>query len=348
MSIQLKLIDIEKLRAGSNLMQSPRWAELKARLGHQVIGFRLSAEETEDTLLAIMQHGPRGYRIAYLPWSPRLHPESMPEGCFLEQLSVSLRPYMPEDTLCLRFDLPWRSPFDETPPDPHIRNVRMNFGTQLHAIRKAPTDIQPTTTLMLDLTRSEQDLLSAMRPKTRYNIRLPERRGVRVRAAAAEEIPAWYELYTQTMQRRNIPVHPLSFFTKLFRTRRYGSSGTRFELLMAEHNGIPLAGIIIAVTGSHAVYLYGASGDTGRGLMPTYALQWRAIQLSKLYGCLHYDMFGIPPVPDAQHPMHGLYQFKKGFGGTRVQRRGCWDFPFAAEDYNAMGLHEITRGGYHG
>ncbi|MFW5801299.1 MAG: hypothetical protein ACOCVC_04665, partial [Spirochaeta sp.] len=74
MSIQLKLIDIEKLRAGSNLMQSPRWAELKARLGHQVIGFRLSAEETEDTLLAIMQHGPRGYRIAYLPWSPRLHP----------------------------------------------------------------------------------------------------------------------------------------------------------------------------------------------------------------------------------------------------------------------------------
>ncbi|AFG37820.1 putative methicillin resistance protein [Spirochaeta africana DSM 8902] len=348
MDIALKQIPVAELNPGNNVMQSPRWAAVKGLLGHEVLGFELDTSDGRDTLLAIMQQGPRGRRIAYLPWAPRILPVSASAGCFLEQLSDELQHLMPENTLCLRFDLPWQSPFDGEPPDDVIRTMRMNFGTRLHAMRKAPTDIQPTVTIVLDLNQTEAELMAGMRSKTRYNIRLSQRRGVRVRTAAPDELEIWHQLYTETMQRQNIPVHPIGYFTSLFHSRVNSPSGTRFKLLLAEHNGVPLAGLILAITGTAAVYLYGASSSRRRELMPSYALQWYAIQSSKVHGCTSYDMFGIPSVPSPDHPMYGLYQFKKGFGGTVVCRRGCWDFPVLSQEYQAVGLHELTRGGYHG
>jgi lipid II:glycine glycyltransferase (peptidoglycan interpeptide bridge formation enzyme) len=81
--------------------------------------------------------------------------------------------------------------------------------------------------------------------------------------------------------------------------------------------------------------------------MPTYALQWAAIQKAKKLGCKYYDMFGISPTDNPSHPMYGLFRFKIGFGGTRFLRYGCWDFPFDHTFYQHFRSFEMKASGYH-
>jgi lipid II:glycine glycyltransferase (peptidoglycan interpeptide bridge formation enzyme) len=88
---------------------------------------------------------------------------------------------------------------------------------------------------------------------------------------------------------------------------------------------MPLASIITLFCGNEAVYLYGASSNEKRNLMPAYSLQWRAINDAIAFGCDRYDFYGIPPTNDESHPMHGLYRFKTGFGGSIVHRVGSYD-----------------------
>lgn len=329
-------------------MQSHRWARIKEELGFLVFCFKLDIKHREDTLLCIMQRGPGNTRIAYFPDAPRIQrAEDYTDGLLLEGIAEHLSDRLPDNTLCMRFDLPWESPYDCCPPSDQCRTLRMNFGTEHHALRKAPTDIQPTTTIEIDLTRNENELLQNMKAKTRYNIRLAERRGVSVRFGTPNEISDWYRLYRQTMERQEIPVHSIDYFTSIYKAEMNGQFDSSFHLLLAEREGCLLAGMLLGITGSRATYLYGASSDSGRNHMPTYALQWNAIQFSKKSGCTVYDLFGIPSDPLPSHPMFGLYQYKRGFGGKIIHRRGCWDYPMISETYNAAQSHEITMGGYH-
>lgn len=78
---------------------------------------------------------------------------------------------------------------------------------------------------------------------------------------------------------------------------------------------VPLAAMFLVMSAYRATYLYGASSSRMRSVMPTYALQWKAMQIAKQCGCMEYDMFGVAPNPDPSHPMYGLYKLKQGFGG---------------------------------
>ena len=95
--------------------------------------------------------------------------------------------------------------------------------------------------------------------------------------------------------------------------------------------------------GREAVYLYGASSDLKRNLMASYVLQLKAIEDAKAYGCINYDLFGIPPNDDPSHPMAGLYRFKTGFGGTIIHRAGSWDYPCRPLIYKAFRMAESSR-----
>jgi lipid II:glycine glycyltransferase (peptidoglycan interpeptide bridge formation enzyme) len=95
--------------------------------------------------------------------------------------------------------------------------------------------------------------------------------------------------------------------------------------------------------GATATYLYGASSDEKRHLMPSYALQWAAIKAAKAAGCLEYDMYGIPPTNDDQHPMAGLYRFKTGFGGGLRHYPGAWDYVYLPFVYTLFRSAERSR-----
>jgi lipid II:glycine glycyltransferase (peptidoglycan interpeptide bridge formation enzyme) len=357
----IEAIDIERISTRRNLMQSAKWARTKRRRGRDVRAFRLRGRLGAGAAVVVLQRLSDAYRMAYLPWGPDLTAPPEQQGLVLEESAEALRAQLPEDVLFLRFDLPWRSPFDveaaEEGVDPQdrgapvslppawVRSMRLNFGTAEHNLRKAPTDMQPTDTVLIDLTESEERILARMRGKTRYNIRLAGRRNVVVREEGLAALPEWQELYRRTMERAGTHLHDPEHFESILRTPDDRETGV--HLLTARVEGRAVAGLILAVSGDYAVYLYGASGDEERRRMPTYLLQWEAMTLARARGARVYDMFGIPSDPSPAHPMHGLLRFKTGFGGSIVTRRGCWDYPLEPVAYEQLVGQESAAPGYH-
>src|SRR5690606_8417332 len=248
----------------------------------------------------------------------------------------------------IRWDLPWRSvhaqePDDFTaegtwrgPPSRMTREIRMNLGTDEKNLWKAPRDLLPPDTVLVDLHGSEDCLLGRMHAKTRYNIRLAARRGVEVTHGAESELPAWHALYLETMARHQLEALPMAHFRALLEERGEGSaSPVQTRLLLARQGGRLLSGMLLALAPTRATYLYGASSRPHRHLMAPSALQWAAIRTARAHGCADYDLLGAAPRTGDDHPLAGVHRFKLGFGGRLVHREGCWDFPFDEATYTA-------------
>jgi len=257
----------------------------------------------------------RLFRIAYVPFGPIRDPGT-DRGAFLEALARSLRPQLPRGTFLLRFDLPW--PKAGEPP-------------RAAGLRKARDDIQPASTVVVDLRPTEDEILASMKPKTRYNVRLAEKRGVTVGEGSGADLERWYALYRETSARDRIAIHACPYYEGLFAVAAgraaAGCTAPAVRLLLALAGGDLLAGNIVLFWKRSAVYLTGASSGEKRNLMPTYALQWAAMRMAKAAGCETYDLYGCPPAADESHPMFGLYQFKTGFSPALTVRWGTWDAP---------------------
>lgn len=273
----------------------------------------------------------RLFTIAYVPFGPAFDPGTG-RGAFLAGLARSLGPRLPRGTFLLRFDLPWHRD-GEPPAGP--------------GIRKAAADIQPPATVIVDLRPTEGAILASMKPKTRYNIRLAEKRGVTVEEGGVADLERWYALYRETSARDRIAIHSLAYYRGLFdaAAARAAAGGPApvVKLLLARAGGGLLAGNIVVFWKTSAVYLTGASSGEQRNLMPTYALQWEAIRMAKAAGCEAYDLYGCPPAADESHPMFGLYQFKTGFSSAVTVRWGTWDAPLSHPIYAAYAVAERLR-----
>jgi lipid II:glycine glycyltransferase (peptidoglycan interpeptide bridge formation enzyme) len=152
--------------------------------------------------------------------------------------------------------------------------MRMNYDTVHWNLRKAPTDMLPPDTVLVDVGRDRDRILARMKPKTRYNIGLAHRKGVRIRDAGIDGLPQWYELYRQTVKRHQMTMNSIDYFEAAFKVYdRDCDSPARIHLLLAEAGDHPLAGIILAVSGKRATYLYGASSANSedKGFMASYA-----------------------------------------------------------------------------
>jgi len=185
-----------------------------------------------------------------------------------------------------------------------------------------------------------ESIFEQMKSKWRYNCRLALKKGVKVRQAKKNEITVFYELLKETSKRDRIAIHGLDYYKALFEIE---NNLSEIRLYLAEHEGDVLAGIVTLFRGIEAVYLYGASSDKKRNLMPAYTLQLKAIEDAKNCGCERYDFFGIPPTKDESHSMSGLYQFKTGFGGRIVHRPGSWDYPSRYMVYRLFRVAENFR-----
>src|SRR6056297_3103285 len=230
-------------------------------------------------------------------------------------------------------------------PDPYVQELRMNFDTHYGMLRRSPSDVLPTNTVFMDLQHSRDEMMQGMKSKTRYNIRLSYRKGVTVREGSLEDLPAWYAIYEETVRRNGILRSDYQYFRNVL-TARKNSKSSSVHLLLAEKDGLPVAGMFLAKSAERATYLYGASSSSRRNLMSTYALQWEAMSRAKKMGCEYYDLFGIAPKADPNHPMYGLYRFKTGFGGELFHRQGCWDYPYQEEQYELLRAAELQADGY--
>lgn len=354
------------------LQQTAYWSQVKREQGIASKAFDLKVRSSDlyvtpgcqnyviDDLLILFQDIGHDYKIGYVPYGPTIKPSEENQGLFLEELSESLRPFLPPKCVMLRYDLLWESLWARDdfyfkdngewlgPPARTNQEIRLNFDTQKWNLRKANTNILPADTIFIDLKMGENRLLKEMRPKTRYNVRLSRRKGVRVRRAGMSDLGLWYGLYKETCARNKIYLHDLEYFGTILGTDvSETSSPAEVELLIAEIGDRPLAAMFLVFSGQRATYLYGASSSTNRNYMATYALQWEAIKRARKRGCTEYDMFGVAPRPDPAHPLYGLYRFKKGFGGSLFHRMGCWDYPLDPGDYELYRMAEMKSEGYH-
>ncbi len=308
------------LDSSPELLQTGWWGSFKQAHGWKAHPFHVTVTgkgEADFCLLVLTRALFRALFLAYVPFGPVFDPGSC-RGEFLSSLGRALHRELPAGTVLLRFDLPW----EKTGESP----AWTGRGAQ---VTKSPSDIQPPSTVIVDLSGPLERVLGSMKSKTRYNIRLAEKKGVTVSECAEDGFQAWYELYRETSRRDRIAIHSPAYYRDLFAAwQRYPGEAPVVDLLTAWHEGDLLAGNICIYWKRRGVYLTGASSSGKRNLMPTYALQWDAIRRAKEAGCTEYDLYGVPPSPDPDHPMFGLYQFKTGFSDRIVQRWGTWDVPY--------------------
>jgi lipid II:glycine glycyltransferase (peptidoglycan interpeptide bridge formation enzyme) len=213
---------------------------------------------------------------------------------------------------------------------PHIERTLLTRGW-----RTSNEQIQFRNTALLDLTRSEDELLAAMKSKTRYNVRLASRRGVTVRAGKVHDIPRFYDMYAETGQRDGFLTRPLAYYSDAWRT--FLEAGLA-HMLLAEVEGDAVAGAILFRFGDTAWFNYGASTDRHRSRMPNYALQWEAIRWARSVGCMVYDMWGAPDTLDESDRLWGVWRFKAGLGAQFAPHIGAYDYPTSQLLYWAYGI----------
>jgi len=198
--------------------------------------------------------------------------------------------------------------------------------------------IQFKNTVLIELKPSEEEMLARMKQKTRYNIRLAEKKGVMMRVGTLEDLATLYEMYAETSVRDGFVIRNEGYYRTVWETFMSSEEPT-CEPLIAEVDGEPVAAIFVFYFVGRAYYVYGMSRNAHREKMPTYLLQWEAMKRAKAKDFSMYDLWGAPDVFDESDSMWGVYRFKEGLGGKVVRTVGAWDFapnPFWYKIYSEI------------
>lgn len=214
--------------------------------------------------------------------------------------------------------------------DPDVPKSNTDFTQILQAcnFRKNETGldfegVQPGFVFRLDIRPSEEELLSNMHTKTRYNIRLAQKKGVQVRQAAGkEDLRKFYEVLVETAERDHFLIRGYEYFEMIWNQMELNGWA---KIFLAEWEGNIVAATLALITGEKAWYLYGASSNQYRNVMPNYLIQWEMICWARENGCTLYDFRGVSGDLDESNPLYGLYKFKKGFNGEFTEFVGDWD-----------------------
>lgn len=265
-------------------------------------------------------------------------------------LGEGLKRYLAKNTVCIKVDCD-KSFTSTARRDAYrraISKVKVDFNLKVY---KNKVDIQPPDSSAVDLTLTTEEILNRMKSKWRYNIRLAKKKGVVIEKVGGEDkdleskLEIFYKIYQETAARDGIALHKKEYYKSLL-TSAGKEKKAVVALYLARHESDYLAGIITLCTQEESVYLYGASSSIKREYMPNFLLQWTAMKEAKDYGCKYYDLYGLPPNEDEKHPMHGLYLFKKGFGGSDIHRLGTYDIRLK-KVYSLLSVAERLRAFYH-
>lgn len=194
-------------------------------------------------------------------------------------------------------------------------------------------DVHPKKTLLLNLKDSEEQLLANMKQKTRYNLRLAAKKGVRVRVGReVEDIDNFYNLISKTANRQSIKVFPKSYYQLMMHIM---GEFNMANLYLAEYKGKVIAANLMLAFGGTMTYLHGGTDHEYRKLMAPNLLQWQAIMDAKTAGLSQYDFFGIS---DEISSWAGITRFKRGFGGNEEEYPGTFEMPFNRMWYRGYNL----------
>jgi len=247
---------------------------------------------------------------------------------------------------------PWRSGGEGGVDDAGVVEALKNAG-----FKKSTKAIQPQKTILLDISKPEEELLAGMHQKTRYNIRLAQKRDLRFmiyrvhpprpsvahrseggKLDAKEDdlriekniIEDFLRILQKTQERDSFSLHPKEYYKKLLAL-------PFTKLFVVEYQNKIIAANIVLFHEDRAIYLHGASDYEHRNLMAPYLLHAETIRYAKEHGFKEYDLWGIDEVK-----WPGLTRFKRGFGGNEISYMGSYDYVFQPMWYKLYTLRGLV------
>ncbi len=322
----------------AHVLQTWEWGECKARYGWTAERRVWEDGESKTTAAAqilrrAVRVGPFSAKLFYIPKGPHLDwQDAETREAVLSDIETLARKngaiqIKIDPDLLLEQGVPGSDPDEMGAVGTEITRRLGGRGW-----RFSSEQVQFRNTVLLDIRPEESTLLSAMKPKTRYNIRLAQKHGVTVRPGTERDLPLLYRMYAETADRDSFVIRSEEYYRDTWGAMM--RSG-RAQPLLAEVEELPVAALILFHFADRGWYLYGMSRALHREKMPNHLLQWEAVRWLKDRGYAYYDMWGAPDVIADSDPMWGVYQFKLGFGGAVTRYMGAWDFAPSAIRYAA-------------
>ncbi len=289
-------------------LQSTEWGKFRGKTGVKVVrinGLQLTIHPVPHTK----------YTIGYLPKGP------MPTKAMLNELEK-----IGKNENCVFIQL-----------EPNVKlSESIKSGLESLGLIKAAHPLFTQYTFVLDLTKSEDELLKNMHPKTRYNIKIAQKRGVKIVEDNSDKaFEEYLKLTRETTQRQNFYAHSEKYHRLMWETlKTQKHEGLAAHLFKATYNGEVLVTWILFVLGGTLYYPYGASSKKYREVMASNLMMWEAIKFGKKLGLKKFDMWGaLGPSPNTKDPWYGFHRFKEGYGGKLIEFVGSYDFVINTKIY---------------
>ncbi len=305
-------------RLATHPLQSWQWGEARKKMGIEVMRLSDAKHVYQLTFHKIPYIN---LKIGYLPRS------TMPTKEVLEFLNSYGKKH--------------HVIFIKIEPYQQFNNITIQQSKNLV---ESPHPLFPEWTIMLDLTKSEDELLKQMKPKTRYNIKLARKKGVTIREMSDDTGYKIFEkLYFDTCRRQKYHGHTPRYHQIIWDSMKNGVA----HILIAFYNDTPLAAYELFYFNKAFYYPYGGTSLEYRNLMGANLLMWEAIRLGKKLGAEKFDMWGsLAPGYDQSHDWSGFTRFKEGYGGEFIQMVGSYDLVINSLIYQFYNISYLLRGIY--
>lgn len=307
----------------ATFLQSWAWGEFQQALGQKI--WRVKIDD-QGVALIVQRALPLGLNWLYVPGGPIFSDHKPMSSVWPEWQSFITELARKERSLFVRID-------------PFIAEQDFRQRFQDSGWQKSSQDVQPRETIVSDLNMSVEQLRAYFHPKTRYNVNLAERKGVRVRfVRSKDEVEKFIQLSQQVSARSPFRYHPAAYYQKMLEVL---GRHRMIELGVAEYKSQVLAAHILVYFGGQATYLHGASSSQDRQVMAPQFLHWQSMLRAKELGVSLFDWWGVAPADAPMtHPWAGITRLKTGFGGTRRRYIGAYDLIVRPQTYR---LYKVAR-----
>lgn len=313
-----------------NFQQSLEWTRVKESWTHEVVISKDENGKIIGSIMVLIRKIPIFGNYMYVSRGPicDIHDEKV-----LKDLTDGLKDLAKKyNAFTLRMEPDIKS------SDEEFKEIMQKLGFRINDKGKNFSDgVQPRYVFRLDLKeKTEDQIFTEFHQKTRYNIRLATKKGVEIREGTKADLKDFHEIMKVTGKRDNFMIRPLSYFEKMYDEL----APQHLKVMMAYYEGKPISGIIDIIYGNKIWYLYGASSNEHRNLMPNYLLQWEMIKYAIEHKKDMYDFRGVTGIVDEKDPHYGLYRFKKGFNAEFTEFVGEVYINFKPFKYK---LYKITE-----
>lgn len=309
-------------KAARHPLQSWEWGEFRKKTGVEVSRLGFGKEKGLDEVFQITWHKVpyTKYFIGYCPKS------AIPNGETVEEIKKLATK---KGAIFVKFE-PNEKITSGT--ENKISSLKKNFNW----VKGKP--LFTKYTFQLDITKSEEELLKNMHQKTRYNLRLAEKKGVEIIEDNSEQgFEEYWKLMEETTKRQGFFSHGKSYHQKMWQTMTGSGIGHLFK---AVYQGKTLTTWIVFILNDTIYYPYGASSNENREVMASNLMMWEVVRYGKKQGCKLFDMWGsLGPTPDIRDPWYGFHKFKEGYGAELVEFLGSFDLVINPLQYK---IYELT------